>query len=238
MGFVVLLLKNSMYHGHLVHLGQREQRERRPPIERVRALAPARPRVVLLPKVAGAHPLAQHVAHERLAQLHINLRRACLRRPGDVGVVVEPRQRKIVEVDPDGPAPVGRIARRVLPPVPHPVGGGERTNTVGGPETLRVPQEFDGRGELGGVGGEKTEQQREEGHIPKVRDELRPGGGQGAVWGGRGGRAGHVLPGRCLIGGQFGSRRAAPGGSSARGEGSGPLGGRCGGSFPPQPMRG
>eukprot|EP00966_Prymnesium_polylepis_P159984 3698060-Prymnesium_polylepis.1 len=85
----------------------------------MRALARAAVGVVLLPKVAGRLPLGDHVAHEVVSKLGVHLGGALLRRPLGGCVVVEAGEAEVVEVDPDGAAPVGRIAGGVLAAVPR-----------------------------------------------------------------------------------------------------------------------
>ena len=86
--------------------------------------------------------------------------------------IAQPGEGEVVDVDPDGPAPVGVVARRVLPAVPH-VGLREGSQAVRRPQALGVGQQLEQRRQLRRVGRQQPQQQREERDVPEVLDELR-----------------------------------------------------------------
>ena len=98
--------------------------------------------MVLLPQEAAALPLALQVADEVLAELGVDLGRARSLRPLGIGVVVERARDQVVEVDPDGPAPIRGVARRVRAVV-EPIVLRERRDAVRRPQPRRVAEQLE-----------------------------------------------------------------------------------------------
>ena len=86
----------------------------RPPGERMAAHPAAGPVVVLLVQVPPRPVLRRKVAQQRLAELGVGLPGSLRPGPGGHPVVVECAERQVVDVDPDGAAPVGRVVCRVV----------------------------------------------------------------------------------------------------------------------------
>lgn len=144
-----------------VALSHHEHCQGRPAGEGSAALALARPVVVLLPHVARPLVLLGHVLDERAPQLLVHLAGLGPVRAVLLGVVLERAHGEVVDVDPDGAAPVGRVVLGVARAV-QASRGRERAQAVGREEAGGVLDRLQDVAQFRRVGGHDLQQEGEQ----------------------------------------------------------------------------